>query len=184
MKLMIVYATTEGHTRKVAEFLKTEAEKRGHIIALFDATVTPPPPSEYDAAIVAASIHAGKYQPAIFEFVKDNHTDLNSMPCMFISVSLTAASDESESWDELRQQTDDFLGETNWKPYAVEFEAGALLYTKYDFFKRFIMRMISKKAGGDTDTGRDFEYTDWNRLRDRIEKLERIYHKHIADEVS
>jgi menaquinone-dependent protoporphyrinogen oxidase len=29
-------------------------------------------------------------------------------------------------------------------------------------FKRLLMRMIVGHAGGDTDTTRDYEYTDWD----------------------
>lgn len=50
----------------------------------------------------------------------------------------------------------------------------ALLYTKYDFFKRFLMRIISKRSGGDTDTSRDFIYTDWDKLKKVIVKLEEM----------
>lgn len=173
MKVMIIYATTEGHTRKIAGFLKDEAEKAGHIAGLFDASVKPPTPVGYDSVVIAASIHAGKYQPQIFHYVKEHAEILNGMMSVFLSVSLTAASDEPESWKELRSQTDQFLQEAAWTPHIVEFAAGALLFTEYDFFKRFIMRMISKKAGGDTDTSRDFVYTDWNKLRDLLDKIGR-----------
>jgi menaquinone-dependent protoporphyrinogen oxidase len=43
--------------------------------------------------------------------------------------------------------------------------AGALLYRKYGFLKRWIMKRIVARAGGDTDTSRDYEYTDWNDMR-------------------
>src|SRR5204862_8025935 len=43
--------------------------------------------------------------------------------------------------------------------------AGALRYTQYPWLKRWIMKRIVAKAGGDTDTTRDHEYTDWNELR-------------------
>ena len=39
--------------------------------------------------------------------------------------------------------------------------AGALMYMKYSWWKRRIMRNIAAKAHGDTDTSRNFEYTDW-----------------------
>ena len=39
--------------------------------------------------------------------------------------------------------------------------AGALLYSKYNFLIRFIMRRIAAQAGGDVDTSRDYEHTDW-----------------------
>jgi menaquinone-dependent protoporphyrinogen oxidase len=51
--------------------------------------------------------------------------------------------------------------ETGWHPRRVELVAGALPYTRYNFLVRFVMRRISRKEGGDTDTSRDYEYTDW-----------------------
>lgn len=172
MKLMIVFATTEGHTGSIAEFLKHEAEKNGHSVGLFHTNVRPPSPDGYDAVIIAASIHAGKYQASVEHYIREHHTQLNKMLSIFISVSLTAASEDRESWDELKHQTEEFLISTGWNPDRVEYEAGALLYTKYDFMKRFIMRMISKKSGGDTDTSHDHVYTDWDRLKTIIEHLE------------
>jgi menaquinone-dependent protoporphyrinogen oxidase len=40
-----------------------------------------------------------------------------------------------------------------------------LKYTQYDFFKRLIMKMISKREGRTTDTSQDYEYTDWNAVK-------------------
>lgn len=172
MKIMIVYATIEGHTRAIAEFLNKEAEKRGHISGLFNATVSPPSPDGYDAVIVAGSVHAGKYQTSIEHFVREYHEMINAKKSAFLSVSLTAASDDKESWKELEQQTTDFFIATGWNPTLTEFVAGALLYTRYDFFKRFIMRTMNKKSGGDTDTSRDHIYTDWEQVKQIIGKLE------------
>jgi len=53
------------------------------------------------------------------------------------------------------------VAETGWHPQRVELVAGALPYTRYNFLVRFVMRRISRKEGGDTDTSRDYEYTDW-----------------------
>jgi menaquinone-dependent protoporphyrinogen oxidase len=39
--------------------------------------------------------------------------------------------------------------------------AGALRYRSYNPFIRFMMRLIAGAAGGDIDTSRDYEYTDW-----------------------
>lgn len=174
MKLMIVYGSTEGQTRKICEFLRNESEKAGHIPALFDTTVTPPAPDEFDAALIAASMHGGKYQVPVRDYVQTHHTTLNKMKTGFISVSLTAATDEPESWKELKQHTEELLLETGLEPGFIEQVAGALRYTQYDFFKRFIMRMISKRSGGDTDTSQDFEYTDWDQVRGVIRKIETL----------
>lgn len=172
MKLMIIYGTTEGHTRKICEFLKNEAEKSGHQAELFDATQQPPLPDKYDAIIIAGSVHAGTYQNSVRHYVEELHEELNNMKSHFLSVSLAAATDEQEIWDELKNQTEKFLLQTGWNPKHIEYVAGALLYTKYDFFKRLLMRLISKRSGGETDTSKDHEYTDWNQVRDLINQLE------------
>lgn len=171
---MIVYATTEGHTRDIAEFLRDEAEKEGLVAALFDATVTPPDPDEYDSVIIASSMHAGKYQLSIQDYVRANHNTLNNMKSLFMSVSLAAAADEPESWQELKEQTSQFLIETGWKPDIIEYVAGALLYTRYDFFKRFTMRLIQKRSGGDIDTSTDHVYTDWDQVRGVLPKIKAL----------
>ena len=43
--------------------------------------------------------------------------------------------------------------------------AGALRYTHYNWLKRWMMKRIVTKAGGNTDTSRDYEYTDWAAVR-------------------
>ena len=45
----------------------------------------------------------------------------------------------------------------------------AVLYTRYGWFKRRIMQRIVAKAGGDGDTTRDYEYTNWADLRTFVE---------------
>ena len=42
--------------------------------------------------------------------------------------------------------------------------AGAVLYTKYDFVTRMVMKKISASEGHSTDTSRDHEYTDWGEV--------------------
>lgn len=64
----------------------------------------------------------------------------------------------------VQQILERFYAETGWRPKYVRAVAGAVLYTKYNFLVRFIMKRISKQAGGSTDTSRDHEYTDWRAL--------------------
>lgn len=40
------------------------------------------------------------------------------------------------------------------------------IYTQYGFVKRWIMRKIARDKGNpDTDTSRDYVYTDWDSVR-------------------
>ena len=58
-----------------------------------------------------------------------------------------------------------FFGDTGWHPRHWTIFAGALAYTKYNWFTRWVMKRIAQKAGGDTDTSRDHEYTNWPDVR-------------------
>jgi menaquinone-dependent protoporphyrinogen oxidase len=64
-----------------------------------------------------------------------------------------------------------FLAETGWKPSVTKVVAGALPYTRYNWFIRRVMKRIAAKAGGDTDATRDYEYTDWQDLRGFTEQF-------------
>ena len=162
MNILLIYGTTEGQTRKISEFMKPELEKGGHIITLCDATNHPQGPECFDAVIIASSVHAGKYQSAIKNYIQKHHKQLNNMHSAFVSVSLTAAGDDEEQWKELEEITTHFLAGCGWKPRMTEYVAGALLFTEYDYFKKVMMRMIAKKEGRPA-TG-DTEYTDWSKV--------------------
>lgn len=164
MNILIIYGTVEGQTRKIARFVKKEAENLGNQVTLSDATDDPPDPDDFDAIIIGSSVHKHEYNAAIIDYASKHLEVLNKKPSLFISVSLTAAADEEESWKELEQITKDFLAKVGWNPTAVKQVAGALRYSEYDFFKRFIMRLIAKKQGGGTDTSQDYEYTNWEEL--------------------
>jgi menaquinone-dependent protoporphyrinogen oxidase len=56
---------------------------------------------------------------------------------------------------------EELLAQTGFEPRDVALFGGALAYTRYGWLKRLVMRHISKKEGGATDTSRDWDYTDW-----------------------
>jgi menaquinone-dependent protoporphyrinogen oxidase len=169
MNILLIYGTTEGQTRKISEFIKPELEKQWHVVSLCDATNHPLAPDGFDAVIIASSVHAGKYQAAVKHYIQKYHAQLNKMHSAFISVSLTAAGDDAEEHKELQDITDKFLAACSWKPCLIEYTAGALLFTEYDYFKKVIMRMIAKREGHPA-TG-DTEYTDWSKLRAFLKKF-------------
>lgn len=63
-----------------------------------------------------------------------------------------------------RECLDEFLKQTGLSPNKSDIFAGALLYRRYGFFKRLLMKWIVSRKGGDTDTSRDYEYTDWDQV--------------------
>lgn len=165
MKLLILYGTTEGQTRKIAHFVEDAAQERDCIVTLSDSANEYINPDGFDAVIIASSIHMGKYHAAVAEYATKYSAQLNMMPSAFLSVSLTAASNNKESWEELYETTAHFLKCCGWKPTQTLQVAGALKYMEYDFLKKMVMRLIAQKAGGSIDTKRDHEYTQWDEIQ-------------------
>ncbi|EIA08230.1 protoporphyrinogen oxidase [Flavobacterium frigoris PS1] len=86
------------------------------------------------------------------------------MPGAFFSISLAVASDIEDEHTEVKKLTTDFLDYTRSKPLMTSQIAGALKYTEYEYFKRLIMKMISKKQGSATITSQDYEDTNWDEV--------------------
>lgn len=171
MKVLILYGTTEGQTRKVAQYLAEQSAQHGHIVSLYEANDNPPDVEGFEVVIVCASVHVGRYQSGVAHYVKHHAAKLNAIKTAFVSVSLTAASEDEASWIDLNHITETFLHYVGWNPSLVEQVAGALRYTQYDFFKKFTLRMIARRAGGSTDTSHDTEYTDWKQVNEILTKL-------------
>ena len=95
--LLVVYGTTEGQTRKIAEYITDAARARGVEVELLDsaaeraASVQP----IHAAAIVCGSLHQHRYQASLSRFVKDNRSWLAGIPTAFVSVSLAAAMEDA-----------------------------------------------------------------------------------------
>jgi menaquinone-dependent protoporphyrinogen oxidase len=165
MKLLLVYGTTEGQTQKIARFVADHLARVGHqteVVNAIDETAADP--REFDAVIIAASIHAGRYHPAIIQFVSKHVAALAARPNAFLSVSLAAASDDEDDVQGLRQCVSHFTQQTEWTPQRTHHVAGAFRYTSYDFLKRWAMKYIAYRKGCPTDTTRDYELTDWEDL--------------------
>ena len=159
-RILVVYATTHGQTAKIAAAVARTLRTQGAIVDLHDASAGPHP-EPYDGIIVAASVHTGKYQRAVVRWAQSHRAVLSSKTTAFLSVCLAVLQPEPEVRQKLAEILDRFTAAAAWQPTMVKHVAGALPYTKYNWLTRFVMKRIVKRAGGNTDTTRDFEYTDW-----------------------
>jgi len=164
-RILVVYGTTEGHTAKVAGAVSEVLHSAGALVDVHSADDPAPAPDGYDAVIVAASVHAGRYQRSVEQWVKTHAAALARKPSAFISVCLGVLQREPKVERDLQAILNRFVGDTGWRPSVTKFVAGALPYTRYGWLRRLVMQRIVAKAGGDTDTRRDYEYTDWSDLR-------------------
>jgi menaquinone-dependent protoporphyrinogen oxidase len=164
-RVLILYGTTDGHTRLVAESIGDAMRIGGVESDVVRAGTSDPHPAWYDGVIVAASIHAGGYQKAVEHWVRAHAREFGSRPTAFVSVCLAVVKPTPKVIVDLDEIVSRFKKTTGWTPLQVEHVAGALLYTRYNFIKRWVMKRIAAKQGGETDTSKDYEYTDWAKLR-------------------
>src|SRR3712207_9227887 len=91
MRVLIPYGTTEGQTSRISEYLAEVIRDHGHEAHAVDIKGPGvPEPDDYDAVIVGASIHMGKHEDYVRDFVRENRDALERLPSAFFSVSLAA----------------------------------------------------------------------------------------------
>ena len=160
--ILVVYDTTEGQTRKIAQHVVDLIAREGRTVQLYDIQALPPRFSFAGAAgvMLGASIHMGKHSPRLAGFVRQYKTELEAQPTAFFSVSLYAAGSAKEHDDAVRY-VEEFLEQAKWKPAMKTEFAGGLMYREYSLLKRWMIAKIAKDSGLDADTSQNYEYTDW-----------------------
>lgn len=164
-RILVIYGTTEGHTEMIATAIGNALTMRGFDVDTIAAGSVDPAPDAYDGVIVAASVHRGRYQSAVANWIGAHRDALRAKPTAFVSASLGVLQHDPAVDAELDAIVHRFIDPLGWQPAVIKPVAGALLYTKYNLFTRWVMRWSAARAGGDTDTSRDYDYTDWNDLR-------------------
>jgi menaquinone-dependent protoporphyrinogen oxidase len=165
--ILVIYGTTDGHTAKVASFLGEELRGLGHVVEVDDAREPRrnPQAADFDAVIVAASVHVSGYQQAVRQWVRQNVTPLTERPNAFLSVCMGIVQGTPRVLADLEAIVRRFVAHTGWQPQRVEFVAGAIPYSRYGLIKRWVMQYMSRQAGVRTTPSQDYEYTDWEALR-------------------
>ena len=167
-RFLVLYGTTDGHTRKVAAAIADEFRAAGDDVDVANAKRQhpPTPPDDYAAVVVAGSVHAGGYQRTVRRWVRAHRDALATRPTAFVSVCLGVLEHNPNTDRELDRILTKFFDQTGWRPTMTKIVAGALPFTKYSWLKRRVMvRIVRKQMGSNVDTRRDYEYTDWNDLK-------------------
>lgn len=164
-KVLIAYSTHEGQTAKIADFIATVLHGRGLEVDTCDVKESADPALfDYDGVVVGGSVHVGKHDKHIVEYVRRNHHALGGVPSAFFSVSLASAGGDTE---EAQGYVDQFEQQTGWRPRRVALFGGGLPYRHLNFITRHMMKKIVEDKPGNlgTDLSRDYVYTEWDGVR-------------------
>nr|AEM25298.1 protoporphyrinogen oxidase [Strigomonas galati] len=176
MKYLILFSTTGGHTKVIAEAIADEvrAQESGAECTIQDIkvfmthnTLTSEGVADmkhYDKVILGASIRYGYFAQEVHQFAKQYAAYLNTIPSGFYAVNMTARK-ENKQTPQTNPYTHKFLRASPWKPSKSAVFAGALYYPRYNFFDRNVIRCIMKLTGGDTDPKTEKVYTNWDSVK-------------------
>lgn len=168
-KALIVYATREGQTEKVANAIGKHLEASGVRAEVRNARDIGPQEEtglgSYDLLVVGASMHAGGLERELVRFVERHSAELPTVARSLFVVLLSAATKDADLRAEMLADAQTKIEHQIGKRFDdIEMIAGALSYSQYSKPVRWLMQRIARKAGGDTDVSRDHEYTDWEQV--------------------
>ncbi len=171
MNILLLYCSRDGHTKTIATHiagLLQDAHAVCDVVDLLHANAIIL--SRYQRVIIGASVHYGRFNPALLTFIHHHAEQLNRMPGAFFSVNLTARKPEKCS-PETNGYVRKFLKKIAWKPPLCAVFAGALRYPHYRWFDRIMIQLIMHMTGGETDRRKEVDYTNWQQVDEFSKKI-------------
>jgi menaquinone-dependent protoporphyrinogen oxidase len=161
-RILVLYSTYDGQAERIAARVHEVLVRAGHQATLrrFDGIGACEEIRLHDAVMVGAAVRYGHHDRRLVKALRWHAADLAARPNAVFSVCLSAGGPGHKP-AEAQRYLNAVPRETGWTPDETVSFAGALPYTRYNPFIRLLMRLIVGSAGGDTDTSRDYDYTDW-----------------------
>ncbi len=143
-KILIVYSSTDGHTRTICDRLRDILDAQGHQASLVPVAKAADADLErYDKIVVGASIRYGKHSPLVVDFI---------------------ARKPAKNRPDTNPYVRKLLRKIAWRPAEAAVFAGKIDYPRYGFLDRLVIRGIMWLTGGPTDPKAVVEFTDWRQV--------------------
>ncbi|WP_413729264.1 menaquinone-dependent protoporphyrinogen IX dehydrogenase [Sodalis sp. RH22] len=166
MYTLILYSTRDGQTLKIARFIAERLIADNHACDVVDLGLAGQCDLQrYDRVLIGAAIRYGHFAAELHDFIKQHLDWLNRLPSAFFAVNLTARKADKRT-PQTNAYTRKFLAATPWRPDSCAVFAGALRYPHYRWFDRVMIQLIMRMTGGETDSTKEVEYTDWQQVGD------------------
>ena len=162
--ILILYSTTDGHTKKICQKIQSVLEGSNHDVKVFSIdNISQIDLDLFDNIVIGASIRYGKHNKNIYTFIDRNQNILKDKPSAFFSVNVVARKPDKNQPD-TNPYVRKFLQQIPWQPDETAVFAGKIDYQKYRFFDRMMIRMIMYMTHGPTDPSTVAEFTDWEQV--------------------
>ena len=173
-KFLIIYSTTDGHTKIICERIKNFLIEGNFVELLSLEDAKKVDLYNFEKIIIGASIRYGKHSKELYKFINLNKNILDQKKSAFFSVNVVARKPEKNT-AETNPYINKFLKISKWKPNKISVFAGKVDYPKYNYFDKYIIKFIMFITKGPTDTSRSYEFTDWSKVDDFSKELRSNY---------
>jgi len=164
-KVLLLHSSSDGQTVKILQYIEKQLGDSCQC-ELFDLNQLPELDfSRYQRVLIGASIRYGHLNKKLYEFIAVNQKALEQHKVGFFCVNLTARK-EGKNTPETSVYMKTFLKKSPWQPKLQAVFAGALRYPRYGWFDRIMIQFIMRITGGETDTSKEVEYTDWQKVEE------------------
>ncbi len=171
-RVLILYATVDGQTRRIAEAVAKDMGDCQVQVAAMDDHLNPDW-AQVDTVVLGAAIRYGKFRPELNAFIERHRDALAARPGAFYGVNLVARKANKNTAD-TNPYMITFAKESPWQPQLLDVFAGKLNYPAYGFWDKQIIRFIMWITKGPTAPDAVVEYTDWQRVAAFAERCARL----------
>ncbi|MCQ1061302.1 menaquinone-dependent protoporphyrinogen IX dehydrogenase [Photobacterium sp. ZSDE20] len=162
-KVLLLHSSSDGQTVKILKYIEKNLGE-GCACELVDLnTITSVNFADYSRVLIGASIRYGHLNKKLYKFIENNLLALKQAKVGFFCVNLTARK-EGKNTPETSVYMKTFLRRSPWQPELQAVFAGALRYPRYGWLDRMMIQFIMRITGGETDTSKEVEYTDWQKV--------------------
>lgn len=162
-KVLFLHSSTDGQTIKIFKHIEEQLGNE-YQCEVMDLHQSPNIDfSLYDRILIGAAVRYGHLNKKLYQFIDQNRKQLDESKVGFFCVNLTARK-EGKNTPETSAYMKKFLLKSPWVPTLQAVFAGALRYPSYNFFDRTMIKLIMKLTGGETDTSKEVEYTNWEKV--------------------
>ena len=172
--ILIIYSTTDGHTKTICERIKNFLINGNFVELLSLEDAKKVDLYNFEKIIIGASIRYGKHSRELYKFINLNKNTLDQKKNAFFSVNVVARKSEKNS-AETNPYINKFLRISKWKPNKISVFAGKVDYPNYNFFDKYIIKFIMFITKGPTDTSQSYEFTDWSKVDDFSKEFKNNY---------
>ncbi|WP_428771866.1 menaquinone-dependent protoporphyrinogen IX dehydrogenase [Vibrio sp.] len=173
-KALFLYSSQEGQTKKIMQFIADQLTgldcelKDLHQMDQVDF-------DQYERVLIGASIRYGHLNKRLYQFIDRYQQQLAANKVAFFCVNLTARKEEQgKDTPEGSAYIKTFLKKSPWQPELIGVFAGALYYPRYRWFDKMMIRLIMTLTGGETDTSKEVEYTNWQKVSLFADKFQQM----------